>query len=270
MRTRLLVARCTAMALLGFATIAATAPTAVAEPAVAGAYTVTLAADPVSTDFDHRTVTLTGAVTRSDGTPVADGAVQLGESVLYETWNPWEDPIDPIERETRTVDNVRTDENGQFSLSDVLVDRWSEEPSRYLNPLNEVNFFANYDADPANDDPLGRDIFSAQLPVATTPVASTLTYKVDKKKVREGDTLTVTGNVSWPDGHGPVAGTRVFLRTYSQTPGQYNAQTTADAAGNFTVSSEVRDFDDEFVIFSAPSDYYISGVSHKLPVEKVG
>ncbi|UUU19330.1 acyl carrier protein [Streptomyces sp. DSM 40750] len=235
-------------------------------PGVSGdaAYRLDISADRLTTDYDERTVDLTGVLTRPDGTPVADAPVEVGQSVLYNTWNPWGDPIDPTERESRSLGTVRTDDQGRFTLSGVSADRWEERASLFLSPRHEVEFHASYD--PA-EDPTDRDIVFARAGVAVKPVASGITYKVNKARVRAGDTLVVTGKVTWPAGHGPVAGTRVFLRTYFES--QYNAQTTTDAKGNFTVRAKIRGYDREFVILSAPADYYIAKASKALPVRNV-
>lgn len=225
-------------------------------------YQVTLTSSSATTDYDHRTVDLTGTLTRTDGTPLADAPVQLEESVLFDTWNPWGDPIDPTEWETRSLGTVRTDAQGRFTLEDVPADRADSAPSRYLSPSHEVRFRAVYDTDPTDT-----HMAFADVGVRVKPVASTLSWRVNKLIVRPGDSLTVTGKVTWPAGHGPVAGTRVFLRQYFES--QYDAQTTTDANGNFTIKTKIRKGDLEFVVFSAPKDYYIAGVSKDLPVMNV-
>ncbi|EKX67886.1 carboxypeptidase regulatory-like domain-containing protein [Streptomyces ipomoeae] len=262
-------ARLTTTAVLALAVAAAGMPPAHANDRAAGdaadaGYRLDISADRFTTDYDERTVDLTGVLTRADGTPVADAPVELGQSVLYNTWNPWGDPIDPTERETRSLGTVRTDAEGRFTLSGVPADRWEQKPSLFLNPRHEVEFYASYD--PA-EDPTDHDMLFARAGVAVKPVVSGITYKVNKSSVRAGDTLVVTGKVTWPAGHGPVAGTRVFLRTYFES--QYNARTTTDAKGNFTLRAKIRGYDREFVIFSAPADYYIAKASKALPVRNV-
>lgn len=270
MRLRTPIARLTATAALALATVAAgMAPAhgtgtraASSEPPPAD-FTVTLSSSPTATDFDHRTVDLAGTVTRADGTPVADAPVKIGKSVLYNTWNPWGDPIDPTEREHLALGTVRTDGQGRFSLPNVRADRWQDTASIFLFPRHRVEFQASYDP----GDPDDHHFFYADTRVDAEPVASSLTYKVNKTEVHAGDTLVVKGRVTWPAGHGPVAGTRVLLRTYFESA--YNAQTTTDARGNFTVRAKIRDYDKEFVLFSAPKDYYIAGASKELPVKNV-
>lgn len=226
-------------------------------------YTVTLTTSTDSTDFDHRTVDLTGTLTAPDGTPAANHPVQLEQSVLFRTWNPWGDPIDPTEWETRSLGTVRTDAEGRFKLEDVPADRWDARPSPYLDPRHEVMFRAMYDT----DDPTDGQMAFADAEVSVQPAASSLTYRVSNIIVRAGTRLTVTGKVAWPAGHGPVEGTRVFLRQYFES--EYNAQTTADADGNFTITTTVRGRDYEFVLFSAPKDYYMSGVTKELPIKNI-
>ncbi|MER6016414.1 carboxypeptidase-like regulatory domain-containing protein [Streptomyces bluensis] len=273
MRIRSRAARLTAATVLAaLATTAAGAlPAHGAAPAPAPArsamaaeeaYELSLTASRFTTDFQHRTVTLTGTLTRPDGTPVAGAPVAVGQNVLYNTWNPWGDPIDPVERENRSLGTVVTDTDGRFALPGVKADRWENQGSIFLNPRHEVEFYASYD--PA-EDPTDHDIVFARAVVAVKPVMSTITYKVDKTRVRPGDTLTVTGKVAWPAGHGPVAGTRVLLRTYYES--QYDEETTTDAGGNFTVRARISSYDHEFVLFSAPKDYYIARATTPLPVK---
>ncbi|MFC7304118.1 acyl carrier protein [Streptomyces monticola] len=226
-------------------------------------FEVSISSSPAETDFGRRTVDLAGAVTRADGIPVADAPVQLTKSVLYDTWNPWGDPIDPTERETLSLGTVHTDAEGRFTLSGVTADRWQNEPSIHLFPRHRVEFGALYDP----GDPTDHYAFFGDTTVAVQPVTSTLTYKVSRTKVRAGDTLVVVGQVTWPAGHGPVAGTRVLLRTYFESA--YNARATTDANGRFAIRVKIRSYDREFVVFSAPGDYYIAGASHVLPVKNV-
>lgn len=273
LRTRPPVARLTATAALALATLATLshglAPAHAADTArpsddpPPSPYTVSLTSSASTTDYAHRDVDLTGTVTRADGTPVADAPVVLLKSVLYDTWNPWGDPIDPTERETLNLGTVRTDAKGNFTLPDVKADRWEDKPSVFLFPRHRVEFQASYDP----GDPDDNEIYFGGTRVAAQPVTSTLTYKVNRTKVRKGDTLVVTGKVTWPAGHGPVAGTRVFLRTYYESA--YDAQTKTDASGLFTVRAKIRGYDNEFVVFSAPKDYYIAGASKDLPVKNV-
>lgn len=260
MHMRLPPDRPTAVAALALAATAVVVPPAHA--ADGDDYLVTLTSSTATTDYRNRTVDLTGTLTRPDGTPVADAPVQLEESVLYNTWNPWGDPIDPTEWETRSVGTVRTDAEGRFTFEDVPADRVDDRPSPYLFPRHQVMFRAIHDTDPTDF-----HMAFADTTVKVEPVTSAITYRVNKTTVREGDTLVVKGRVAWPAGHGPIAGTRVFLRTYFESA--YNAQTTTDARGNFTVRAKIRDYDNEFAIFSAPKDYYIAGASKDLPVRNV-
>lgn len=225
-------------------------------------YRVTLTSSTATTNFGHRTVDLTGTLTRPDGTPVADAPVQLEESVLYDTWNPWGDPIDPTEWETRGLGAVHTDAAGRFTLEDVPADRADGGNSPYLFPRHEVMFRAVYDTDPTDN-----HMAFADRTVTVQPVTSSFTYRVDKTTVHTGDELVVRGKVTLPAGHGPVVGTRVLLRTYFESA--YNAQTTADIFGNFTIRTKIRSYDHDFVLFSAPKDYYIAGASKDLPVKNV-
>ncbi|MFH8796518.1 acyl carrier protein [Streptomyces sp. NPDC017941] len=270
MRPRFPVARLTATAVLALATVGLGPASAHgADPAAAPggpagpAYTVSVSADPAATDFDNRTVDLTGSVSRADGSPVADAPVELGKAVLYTTWNPWGDPIDPIEREYLKLGTVRTDADGRFTLPGVTADRWEDTPSVHLFPRHQVEFQASYDPGPPDDN----EIYFDDTTVRASAVASSISYKVNRTKVRAGDTLVVRGRVTLPAGHGPVAGTRVLLRTYYESA--YDARTTTDARGNFTVRARIRGYDRDFVLFSAPRDYYLAGASKDLPVKNV-
>lgn len=269
-RSRFPVARLAATAALALATLALGVPSAQAADtdrashrAPDDPFVVTLSSDVSRTDFTHRKVKLSGTVTRADGTPVAGAPVKLHKTVLFNTWNPWGDPIDPIERETLPLGTLHTDAEGKFKVSGVPADRWLDRDSVHLFPRHEVEFQASYDP----GDPSDGHFYFAETTVGVRSVDSSLTYKVNKKKVRAGDTLVVTGKVTWPAGHGPVAGTRVLLRTYYESA--YNAKTTTDARGNFTVRAKIRGYDRDFVIFSTPKDYYITGASESLPVTNV-
>ncbi len=253
-------ARPTAVTALALAATAILVPPAHA--ADGDDYRVTLTSSTATTDYTNRTVDLTGTLTRADGTPVTHAPVRLEESVLFDTWNPWGDPIDPTEWETRDLGTVHTDDEGHFTLEDVPADRVDAKPSPYLFPRHRVMFRAVYDTDPTDF-----HMAFADTTVKVKPVTSAITYRVNKTKVRVGDTLVVKGRIAWPAGHGPIAGTRVFLRTYFESA--YNAQTTTDARGDFTVRAEIRNYDNEFVIFSAPKDYYIAGASKDLPVKNI-
>ncbi|MEI5101921.1 carboxypeptidase-like regulatory domain-containing protein [Streptomyces sp. PmtG] len=269
-RSRSTGARLAATAALSLATLAAGIPSAHGSDA-SGApsaqpdpeYVVSLSSSRAATDFEHRKVTLSGTVTRADGTPVAGARVRLSKSVLFNTWNPWGDPIDPTERETLSLGAPRTDANGRFRLSGIRADRWLDQPSLHLFPRHKVAFEASYDPGSPDDN----EIYFASTTVNVKPVTSTLSYKVNKTRVRAGDRLVVTGKVKWPAGRGPVKGTRVLLRTYYESA--YDAKTTADARGNFTVRAKIRGYDRTFVLFSAPKDYYVAGASKKLPVKNV-
>ncbi|MFI6007256.1 acyl carrier protein [Streptomyces sp. NPDC051243] len=257
--------RSTAARPTAVAALALAATAALVQPAHAADgddYQVTLTSSTATTDYANRTVDLTGTLTRADGTPVADAPVRLEASVLFDTWNPWGDPIDPTEWETRDLGTVHTDDEGHFTLEDVPADRVDDQPSPYLFPRHRVMFRAVYDTDPTDF-----HMAFADTTVKVEPVTSAITYRVNKTKVRVGDTLVVKGRIAWPAGHGPIAGTRVFLRTYFESA--YNAQTTTDARGDFTVRAKIRNYDNEFVIFSAPKDYYIAGASKDLPVKNV-
>lgn len=261
MRTRPLPVRFAATALLTLATLAASTYAAAPDAAASDdGYVVTLQSDPAVTDYDRRHTDLSGTVTHTDGTPVADADVQLNEFLVFDTWNPWGDPIDPEYLETNPLGTLHTDADGRFGLADVLVDHVTD--SSLMNSAHQVRFAAVYDVDGDPNTP--QDSYYGESTMDVDAVPSTLTYHVNKTTVHAGDTLTVTGTVDWADGHGPVAGTEVFLRTYYEN--EYRVRTTTDENGTFTLSAQVRDYDNEFVVFSAPRDYYVAGVSRTLPV----
>lgn len=66
----------------------------------------------------------------------------------------------------------------------------------------------------------------------------------------------------------PGVRTRVFLRQYFES--EHNARTTTDADGNFALSTRIRAYDHDFVLFSAPEDYCVAGASKTLPVRNTG
>ncbi len=81
-----------------------------------------------------------GTARRRHATPF-----NVDESVIFTTWNPWSDPIDPIHTETEQLGPVTTDANGQFSIPNVLVDHVGA--SSLLDSAHEVDFAATYDMD---------------------------------------------------------------------------------------------------------------------------
>ncbi|WP_433893387.1 hypothetical protein [Streptomyces sp. CA-111067] len=223
-------------------------------------YRLTLQTDPASTDYGHRTVDLSGTLTSTaDGSPAPGHAVVLTEDVVFETWNPWQDPIDPAEYETRTLGTITTDRNGRFEIPDALVDHVGD--TSLARVVHFVYLNAQFDPD---GNPNTNDDAYASIQLQAAPVPTTLTYHLDRTRVHTGDTLTVTGNVNWPAGHGSLAGTEVFLRAYWEA--ESNARTTTDASGNFTIRYKVGDIDEDFALFTAPRDYYLAGTEIPLPV----
>ncbi|MYS19471.1 MULTISPECIES: hypothetical protein [unclassified Streptomyces] len=245
-------------------TAAGALPAAGAAPRTAGPpgqpYELNLTTDRATTDYDHRTVDLSGILTHADGTPVVDGSVDVTEAIVFTTWNPWGDPIDPWYYDARSLGTVHTDQNGRFDLPDTLVDHVGD--SSLAQSYHEVEFDAQYDPD-GNPDTY-TDLIYESIRRPATPVPSTITATVDKTRVRPGDTLNVTGTVAFPAGHGSVDGTPVFLRAFSES--ESDAQTTADAAGHFSFHWKVRGDDDDFAVYSAPKDFYIGGDFAALPV----
>lgn len=224
-------------------------------------YALNLSTDPASTDYDHRTVDLTGVLTTADGTPVPNGSVVVSETLIFDTWNPWGDPIDPYSYESRPLGTVPTDQDGRFALPGTLIDHVGT--STLARSAHYVELDAEYDPD---GDPATYNSVYDRTVLHAAPVPTTLTYKVSGNRVHEGDVLTVTGTVGVAPGHGSLAGTQVFLRAYWEA--QSNAMTTTDAAGRFTFRYKVGRDDYDFAIFSAPLDYYLAGTEYALPVHR--
>ncbi|MGW5449326.1 hypothetical protein [Streptomyces asiaticus] len=117
--------RLAATAALLLAAGALSAPAASAKPTDASpgdAYVLNVSTNPTSTDYDNRRVDVTGTVTKADGTPAPNFPVTVQEVVLFTTWNPWGDPIDPNYYEPRDLGTPVTDANGKFTIPDVDID----------------------------------------------------------------------------------------------------------------------------------------------------
>lgn len=254
--------RLAATAALLLAASALSAPTASAKPSDAApgdAYTLTVSTNPTSTDYDNRRVDVTGTVTRADGTPAPNIPVTIQEVVRFTTWNPWGDPIDPTYYEPRDLGKPVTDANGKFTIPDVDIDHVTG--SSLLNVQHEVQITALYDEDGDLNTP--QDGYYADTTVAANARSSSVTYKVNKKKVKAGDILTVQGKVTLPKGVEPQ-GTEVFLQTYWEQ--EYDVKTTAEDDGFFVMSVRVSGYDDTFELRTAPTDLYVAGAHQPLPI----
>jgi hypothetical protein len=241
---------------------ALSAPAASAKPSDASpgdAYVLTVSTDPSSTDYDNRTVDVTGTVTKSDGTPASDIPVTVREVVLFTTWNPWGDPIDPTYYEPRDLGKPVTDANGKFTIPGVAIDH--VPGSSLLNVQHGVQITALYDEDGDLDTP--QDGYYADTTVAADTEPSSVSYQVNKKTVKAGDILTVQGKVTLPKGVEPQ-GTEVFLQTYWE--GEYHVKTIAEDDGFFVLSVRVSRDDDTFELHTAPTDLYVAGADQSLPV----
>ncbi|MFJ2888721.1 MULTISPECIES: acyl carrier protein [unclassified Streptomyces] len=254
--------RLAATAALLLAAGALSAPAASAAPSDAApgdAYVLTVTTNPASTNYQERHVDVTGTVTKADGTPAANIPVTLQEVVQFTTWNPWGDPIDPNYYEPRDLGKPVTDANGKFTVPDVDIDH--EGGSSLLNVQRAVHITALYDEDGDLNTP--QDGYFAETTVATKARTSTVSYSVNKKKVKAGDILTVQGKVTLPQGVEPQ-GTEIFLQTYWEQ--QSHVKVTAEDDGFFVLSVRVSSYDDTFVLRTAPTDLYVAGATQKLPI----
>ncbi|ELP68676.1 acyl carrier protein [Streptomyces turgidiscabies] len=254
--------RLAATAALLLAAGALSVPAASAKPADAApvrAYTLTVTTNPTSTSFDSRSVDVTGSLTKADGTPVPNIPVAVQEIVLFDSWNPWGDPIDPTDYEPRDLGRPVTDAKGNFTIRDVDIDHVTT--SSLLSVRRQVNIAASWDEDGNPNTP--QDGYYADTGVALKTRASTVSYTVNKRKVKAGTILTVQGKVNLPKGV-ERQGTEVFLQTYWEN--QYRVKTTAEEDGFFVMSVRVRGYDDRFVLRTAPTDLYVSGATKRLPI----
>ncbi|MFI1676238.1 acyl carrier protein [Streptomyces sp. NPDC020607] len=262
MSRNLLPTRLAATAALLLVAGALSIPTATAEsrsPAPGDAYVLTVSTDPAKTAYDDRKVDVTGTVTKADGTPAPGIPVTLREVVRFTTWNPWGDPIDPNYYEPRDLGTPVSDANGKFTLPDVEIDHVSG--SSLLNVEQDVQITAQYDEDGDPDTP--QDGYFADTTVYADAKPSSLSYKVNKTKVKAGDILTVQGRVDLPKGVDP-GGTEIFLQTYWES--QYHVKTTAEDDGFFVLSVRVSRDDDAFRLRTAPRDLYVQGKEQNLPI----
>lgn len=227
--------------------------------ALGDAYVLTVSTNPAKTDYGNRKVDVTGTVTKADGTPAPNIPVTLREVVRFTTWNPWGDPIDPHYYEPRDLAKPVSDANGKFTLRDVEIDHVSG--SSLLNVERDVQITAQFDEDGDPNTP--QDGYFADTTVYADAKPSSLSYKVNKTKVKAGDILTVQGKVTLPRGVDP-GGTEVFLQTYWES--QYHVKTTAEADGFFVLSVRVSRGDEAFSLRTAPRDLYVRGAEQKLPV----
>ncbi|WP_327403227.1 acyl carrier protein [Streptomyces sp. NBC_01288] len=241
---------------------ALSAPTASAAPSDAApgdAYVLTVTTNPARTNYQERHVDVTGTVTKADGTPAPNIPVTLQEVVRFTTWNPWGDPIDPNYYESRDLGKPVTDANGKFTVPDVDIDH--SGGSSLLNVQHQVEITASYDEDGDPNTP--QDGYFADTTVAVNTRSSSISYLVNKKKVKAGDILTVQGKVTLPQGVEPQ-GTEVFLQTYWEQ--ESHVKVTAEDDGFFVLSVRVSGYDDTFTLRTAPRDMYVTGAQQALPI----
>ena len=251
--------RLAATAALLLATGALSAPAASADPSPGDAYVLTVTTNPATTTSDNRHVDVTGTVTKADGTPAPNIPVTVEEVVQFTTWNPWGDPIDPHYYEPRDLGKPVTDANGKFTIPDVTIDHATD--SSLLNVEQGVQITALYDEDGDLNTP--QDGYFAETTVATKARSSSVSYSVNKKKVKAGDILTVQGKVTLPQGVEPQ-GTEVFLQTYWEQ--ESHVKVTAEDDGFFVLSVRVSSYDDTFTLRTAPTDLYVAEAIQKLPI----
>ncbi|MHC5256500.1 acyl carrier protein [Streptomyces sp. UC4497] len=254
--------RTAALAALLLAAGALSAPAASAQSADAApgdAYVLNVTTNPTGTDYDNRRVDVTGTVTKADGTPAPNIPVTVKEVVRFTTWNPWGDPIDPNYYEPRELGTPVSDAKGKFTIPNVSIDHVGA--SSLLNAEHEVQITALYDEDGDLDTP--QDGYYADTTVGVDTRSSTVSYQVNKRKVKAGDILTVQGRVTTPEGVDPYD-TEVFLQTYWES--QYDVKTTTEHDGFFVMSVRVDSDDNKFVLRTAPRDLYVAGAEKTLPV----
>ncbi|ELP70291.1 hypothetical protein STRTUCAR8_09900 [Streptomyces turgidiscabies Car8] len=255
--TRLVI---TAALLLTAGTLStSTASAKPSDDAPARAYALKVSTNPTSTDYAHRRVDVTGTVTKADGTPAPNIPVTIQEVVRFTTWNPWGDPIDPTYYEPRDLGTPVTDAKGRFTIPRVDIDHVTG--SSLLNVQHKVEITAYYDEDGNGNTP--QDGYFARTLVTTEAKAASVTYKVNKKKVKKGDILTIQGKVALPQGI-ERGGTEVFPQTYWEN--ESRVQTTTEDDGFFVMSVRVRGYDGTFQLRTAPTDFYVAGTVQKLPV----
>ncbi|MGW2340552.1 acyl carrier protein [Streptomyces sp. NPDC001661] len=251
-----------ALAALLLAAGALSAPAAAAQSADAApgdAYVLHVTTNPTSTDYDDRRVDVTGTVTKADGTPAPNIPVTVKEVVRFTTWNPWGDPIDPNYYEPRELGTPVSDADGKFTVPNVNIDHVGA--GSLLNAEHEVEISASYDEDGDPDTP--QDGYFADTTVGVQTRSSSVSYQVNKRKVKAGDILTVQGRVTAPEGVDPYD-TEVFLQTYWES--QYDVKTTTEHDGFFVMSVRVDKDDTTFVLRTAPRDLYVTGAQKTLPV----
>lgn len=250
----------TAALLLAAGTLSAPAASAKPSDASRGdAYVLTVSTNPTSTSYDSRYVDVTGTVTKADGTPAPNIPVTVQEVVRFTTWNPWGDPIDPTYYEPRDLGKPVTDATGKFTIPDVDIDHVSG--SSLLNVQREVQISASFDEDGDLNTP--QDGYYTDTAVTANAKSSSVSYQVNKKKVKAGDILTVQGKVTLPKGVEP-GGTEVFLQTYWES--EYHVKTTAEDDGFFVLSVRVSGYADTFALRTAPRDLYVTGAHQPLPI----
>jgi hypothetical protein len=235
---------------------------AAAEPSGASAgdaYVLKVSTNPTSTGYDKRRVDVTGTVTKADGTPAPNIPVTVQEVIRFTTWNPWGDPIDPNYYEPRDLGKPVTDAHGKFTIRNVNIDHVSG--SSLLNVQRSVDITAFYDEDGDLNTP--QDGYYADTGVTAKAKSSSVSYKVNKKKVKAGDILTVQGKVTLPKGVEP-GDTEVFLQTNWES--EYDVRTTTEDDGFFVMSVRVSGHDDTFALRTAPRDFYVAGAHQTLPI----
>ncbi|BBJ47348.1 hypothetical protein SSPO_100660 [Streptomyces antimycoticus] len=108
-----------------------------------------------------------------------------------------------------------------------------------------------------------QDGYYADTTVAANAQSSSVSYQVNKKKVKAGDILTVQDKVTLPKGV-ERAGTEVFLQTYWDS--EYHVKTTTEDDGFFVLSVRVSREGDTFRLRTAPTDLYVAGTDQPLPI----
>lgn len=200
---------------------------------------------PATADFDHHTVTVTGALgiddSRPGAHPPAPGqTVDLVERGVYEPDDP--DPTAPRTNVFDRLGTVTTDAQGHFRLANAVIDQRVPDPL-YKNSVYTVHVYAMRRLDPAVYGSWGAN---AEVPVTCT--ASPTRFRGDYKVgPRIGGTREVTAEGYWERQDGrtwkPFVGGTVKVAYQPAEPGSstpFAGTTTTGTDGHFSLTFTAR------------------------------